>query len=90
MVASQTTCLYHPARPGVGICVKCGTVVCTECSTKFDGINHCAPCVAELRREADLGDVAGPSRALWWAGVAGCGVLMIAFGYGIFHMLLLW
>jgi hypothetical protein len=90
MVATQTTCLYHPARPGVGICVKCGTVVCTECSTKFDGINHCAVCVAELRRDADGGHIAGPSRALWWFGVVASFLVIVCVGYAIFHMMLLW
>lgn len=90
MVATQTACQYHPARPGVGICVKCGTVVCTECSTKFDGINHCAVCVAQLRREADDGELSAPSRVLWWFGATASATAILGLGYAIFHMLLLW
>ena|SRR5438445_10499786 len=57
-------CHYHPARPGIGICVECRQVICQECTTQFDGINRCAACLAKMsRRQAD----AGPRHA-WGAG----------------------
>ena len=44
-------CRHHPDRDGVGICVKCGTVICTECSTRIDGINYCTHCLTQLQPE---------------------------------------
>ena len=89
MVAIDTACKYHPERPGVGICVKCRTVVCTECSTRFDGINHCAVCVAHLKAEAELVEI-GPNRGLLWLGLASLSVVLAAGSYATLHMLLLW
>ncbi len=45
-------CHYHPMRAGIGICVECREVVCSECSTPFEGINRCARCLSRLSREA--------------------------------------
>lgn len=30
------------------MCVRCRTRVCSECSTKVDGINYCVACLAGL------------------------------------------
>ncbi len=38
-------CHYHPDRAGLGICVECRNVICTECTTQFEGINRCATCL---------------------------------------------
>jgi hypothetical protein len=53
MLGPVATCQNHPAREAVGICVHCGRRVCTECSTKVEGINHCSSCLAE--QAGDLG-----------------------------------
>jgi hypothetical protein len=53
-------CRNHPAREAIGVCVKCRARVCGECSTKLDGINHCADCVAALAVSAR--DEAAPAR----------------------------
>lgn len=45
------TCHYHPARPGLGVCVECRQVVCAECTTQFEGINRCAACLAKMGRK---------------------------------------
>jgi hypothetical protein len=29
----------------MGICVRCGTLVCAECVTQVDGVNHCVACL---------------------------------------------
>ncbi|MEW5741824.1 MAG: hypothetical protein AB1938_23085 [Myxococcota bacterium] len=39
-------CHYHPDRSGLGICVECRNVICSECTTQFEGINRCAKCLA--------------------------------------------
>jgi hypothetical protein len=30
--------------------MSCGRVLCRECATEWDGINHCADCLGERRR----------------------------------------
>jgi len=46
MIAGSGRCFYHPDRSGIGICVECKRVICTECTTQFEGINRCAKCLA--------------------------------------------
>jgi len=46
MIAGSGRCFYHPDRSGIGICVECRNVICTECTTQFEGINRCAKCLA--------------------------------------------
>ena len=46
MIAGSGRCFYHPERSGIGICVECRNVICTECTTQFEGINRCAKCLA--------------------------------------------
>src|SRR5262245_34131455 len=41
-------CRHHPDRPGVGVCVRCRSVICAECSTKIDRMNFCTSCLATL------------------------------------------
>jgi hypothetical protein len=41
-------CEYHPDRPGIGVCVRCRAVICSECCTRVDDINHCHACLKEL------------------------------------------
>ncbi|MFZ5441635.1 MAG: hypothetical protein ACOZQL_16660 [Myxococcota bacterium] len=45
-------CHYHPERAGLGICVECRNVICTECTTQFEGINRCAKCLSEKLAKA--------------------------------------
>ena len=60
-------CNDHPDRPGLGICVECRKVICSECTTQFEGINRCAQCLKarleklerlDLRRDWSLSGVA--------------------------------
>ena len=44
----MAVCHYHPDRTAIGVCVRCRRVICTECSTRMDGINHCHACLAGL------------------------------------------
>jgi hypothetical protein len=41
-------CHYHPDRHGIGVCMRCGRVICAECTTRLDGINHCHGCLEVL------------------------------------------
>lgn len=47
-VPSLATCVNHPEREALGVCVQCRTRVCSECSTKVEGINYCVTCLAGL------------------------------------------
>ena len=66
MVNRSGRCFYHPDRSGIGICVECRNVICTECTTQFEGINRCAKCLAlklanrdkaNIRREWSFGSI---------------------------------
>ena len=48
-MARAVTCVHHPDRPGHALCMACGKPVCAECATDWEGINYCAPCVAQRR-----------------------------------------
>ena len=43
-------CRYHPETPGMGICVRCETVICAACCTRLQGINYCHECLKSLGR----------------------------------------
>lgn len=49
--APVATCENHPQREAIGVCVQCRTRVCSECSTKVEGINYCVRCLTGLARE---------------------------------------
>ena len=50
--APPRTCHRHPERPVHARCMSCGRTLCRECATEWDGINHCAACLGERRRQA--------------------------------------
>jgi len=52
MALGSGRCHYHPERPGLGICVECRNVICTECTTQFEGINRCAQCLGARLQKA--------------------------------------
>ena len=51
-------CYLHPERSGVGICTKCGVVVCDECAELVSGRIYCPEHKPE-RRETDAGPATG-------------------------------
>ena len=46
----MAACHYHPDTPGVGLCMRCRTVICAACCTRLQGINHCHACLTSLAR----------------------------------------
>jgi hypothetical protein len=60
----MAVCYYHPDRLGVGVCVRCRTVICGACSTRLDGINHCHRCLAKLGARPEAKPGAAASGAL--------------------------
>jgi hypothetical protein len=85
-VTAALVCPNHPDREGVGICVSCRRVVCADCATKLDGINHCKQCL-----EKKIGKAREPAAPFWrraerlfaLGGVAGAFCLLFAAYAGI-------
>ena len=42
-------CAHHPERAAFALCMTCRKTICQECATQWDGIYHCAPCLAAQR-----------------------------------------
>jgi hypothetical protein len=56
-MAMSGHCFRHLERAGVGICVDCRRVICTECTTQFEGINRCSGCLeARLQQTRTLAE----------------------------------
>jgi len=51
----MASCKYHPDRPGVGVCMRCRAVICNDCCTRLDGVNHCHACLKALGRPTEAG-----------------------------------
>ena len=65
-------CHYHPMRAGIGVCVECRQVICSECSTRFEGINRCAACLARMARRAQA-----PGKRREWSALSVASTLVI-------------
>ena len=84
MIAGSGRCFYHPDRSGIGICVECRQVICTECTTQFEGINRCASCLQKRLKAQE-----GPTeRRDWSVGNVLLALLSVAVVYGGFRLLL--
>lgn len=70
------SCAQHPGRPGFALCMSCRKVVCQECATTWEGVNHCRPCLAKKSAGSGSGGSAGA--ILLWVG--GCALLFLAAG----------
>lgn len=49
MLTIGQTCVHHPDRKGIALCMGCRAVLCPECATLRDGIHYCARCLAAER-----------------------------------------
>ena len=47
--AAARWCVFHEERPAFAVCMSCAKTLCQECATQWDGIYHCAPCLAAQR-----------------------------------------
>lgn len=66
-------CVRHADRPGAAICMSCRAVICQECTTTWEGICHCAPCLAAKARPRRQAHALLP----WIGLVLTCAVLML-------------
>ncbi len=49
MSSTPQRCSVHGQRPAFARCMSCAKMLCQECATQWDGIWHCAPCLAAKR-----------------------------------------
>jgi hypothetical protein len=73
-MATATTkwCVHHPQRAAFALCMTCRRTICQECATQWDGIYHCAPCLAKQRTSTvTRSPVAG-----WLAVIAASAILL--------------
>jgi hypothetical protein len=47
--AGSRTCVFHEERPAFAVCMSCAKLLCQECANQWDGIWHCAECLAAKR-----------------------------------------
>ena len=47
--ATARWCVFHEERPAYAVCMSCAKTLCQECATQWDGIWHCAACLAAKR-----------------------------------------
>lgn len=70
-VSASASCRNHPDREAIGVCVRCRTRVCGECTTKVDGINFCVTCLGSMAKadkpvaSAGSGALAYPAAFAW-------------------------
>lgn len=48
-------CKYHPDRTAIGVCVRCRMPICSGCSTRMEGVNHCHACLQRLSQQTRSG-----------------------------------
>ena len=75
-------CRYHPETPGVGVCVRCESVICTVCCTRMRGINFCHTCLDALAhpQESPPWRMGSMLKILLLSGVA------VGFFFGLFWL----
>ncbi len=72
-------CANHPDRRGYALCMSCRKVVCQECATTWDGVNHCRACLAAR------GEAAGGRKRLraWLACAVFCAAAVVLAARGL-------
>jgi hypothetical protein len=68
-------CAFHDTRPAFARCMSCAKMLCQECATQWDGIWHCAGCLAAKR-----GASVQRSHAASWIGVAALSLILLYAG----------
>jgi hypothetical protein len=70
--ATNQRCVHHPERSAFAVCMTCKRTICQECATQWDGIYHCAPCLAKQRTSA-----VERSPILGWIAVIAASLLLL-------------
>jgi hypothetical protein len=90
MSVSVAVCENHQQREAIGVCVQCRRRVCSECSTKVEGINYCVACLSGLAREGGrrVGARAAESAGRAYAAAGAYLLLLSAAMWVLLHVLL--
>jgi hypothetical protein len=65
-------CQAHPQRAAFAVCMTCRKPLCQECATQWDGIYHCAQCLAVQR-----GALKGGSRVTGWLAAGAASLILL-------------
>ena len=68
-------CAFHAQRAAYARCMTCAKTLCQECATQWDGIWHCAGCLAVQRRAK-----VERSPLVSWLAVLGVSTLLLFAG----------
>jgi hypothetical protein len=68
-------CATHLDRAAYARCMSCKSMLCQECATQWEGIWHCAACLAKKR-----GAAAARSPVLSWIGVLAFSLTFLYLG----------
>jgi len=79
----MAVCHYHPERAGIGVCMRCRVVVCTACSTRVEGVNHCHACLKALGQRGTASGGGFPAAVLAFAclGAGGSLFFLLAWAF---------
>ena len=58
MALRRQTCVNHPDRLAIGLCVKTKQTICAECSTRYEGVNYSKEGLRILQQERAAGQSA--------------------------------
>lgn len=72
---SIARCATHPERPAFARCMSCTKMLCQECATQWEGIWHCAACLAARREKTVARSPAGA-----WIGVVLVSLIFLYLG----------
>jgi hypothetical protein len=75
MSATAQRCSVHDRRPAFARCMACAKMLCQDCATQWDGIWHCASCLASKR-----GAVVQRPRFFSWIGVVTLSLFLLFAG----------
>ena len=75
MLTAAQRCSVHDQRPAFARCMTCAKTLCQECATQWDGIWHCAACLAAKR-----GPKVERSPVFAWLGVVAVSLFLLYAG----------
>jgi hypothetical protein len=62
MAIERRFCKNHPDRPAIGVCVITHEAICSECSTRYEGVNYSREGLRIVQERRRMGE---KSRSRW-------------------------
>jgi hypothetical protein len=66
MAIQQRFCVNHPQRPAIGVCIITHKAICSECSTRYQGVNYSIEGL-QIVRQREQSQSRPKRRFLHWA-----------------------